>query len=279
MTRSLSIRLVGASVTLVAMLGCASTKAPPNALAAEVDAASGGAAWRSRHALAANITVSRPGRPDLHGRMLYETRDNRLVLQFQAQGGGFASGGLDSRSLWLDCPLDADYADWPRILQWASWVAVPYRLTDPSLRARTMQPVSIGGTAYGIVELERPADGRGRCALYVEPGDFRLRGVVPIRPTGLAPAEMPAAYAFAYEAFDFCDDVLVPARWSVWPWDAGGGVSPAGPVASITLQDLRFVDADPSLFDPPTGDATKRLPRPVSPVSRMQFEEVSNDTP
>lgn len=266
-------------VAMAALCGCGPSKPPPSTgLTADVDAACGGPAWRGRRALSADITVSRQARPDLHGQMLYDIPGNRLVLQFPVQGGGLASCGLDSQSMWLDCPFDINYAGWPHVLQWANWVAVPYRLTDTSIRAREVQPVSVAGESYRTVEIERPADGPGVCVLYVTPGALRPRGAVPECPAGVHCDSVPGAYAFAYLSYDLCDDVVVPTRWSVWTWDAQSGVSAAGPVASISLQNLRFVDPDPSLFDVPVGEEIRRLPRAQTPTDETYVAEASHGT-
>ncbi|HEY2586200.1 MAG TPA: hypothetical protein VGI81_10595, partial [Tepidisphaeraceae bacterium] len=151
---------------LLALAGCASLPSPRDNLIAEVDAACGGPAWRCRNALRGEVTVRRAGRPDLNGVMTYDVRGNRLVLEFPAAAGCLTSFGFDGHGVWIDCPSTFDGADWPAVLQWASWVAVPYRLTDPSIRAREVQPTRLAGVTCRVAELERPADGPGACALY-----------------------------------------------------------------------------------------------------------------
>ena len=279
MTRWSRTRLACVPAALLWLLGCTATKAPPSALAAEVDAACGGAAWRDRHALSADVTVSRKGCRDMRGRLLYDIGFNRLVVEFPAPGGGVASCGFDGHSVWVDCPSDSGCADWPAILQWAAWVSVPYRLTDPSIRVREVQPISVAGATYRVAELRRPAVGRGVCALYVDQSDFRPRGAVPVCPAGAAPDDIPGGYGFAYEEFGVCDNVPVPMRWSVWPWQARTGISAAGPVASISLENPRFVYPDPTLFDAPRNGSTKPPAGTVSPARPRHLEEASLGNP
>jgi hypothetical protein len=267
------------AAALFALPGCGTSRVPHSGLAVGVDAACGGAVWREQHALSAGVTISRKDLPDLHGTMLYEVRGNRLLIQFPAQGGGLASCGFDGHTLWIKGPIDSDYAEWPVILQWVAWVAVPYRLTGPSLRVREVRPITVAGATYRVAELDLPAYGRGICALFVEQGALRPSGVVPLRPGGIAPDAMPSDYAFAYEAFDVCDDVLVPTRWAVWPWDARGGVSAGGPIASISLRKLRFVYPDPDIFDAPGGEATNPAAHDEGRAGPAHLEEVSGGTP
>jgi hypothetical protein len=239
-------------IIMMALCDCGPTQAPAAGLSADVDAACGGPSWRRRHALAADITVRRAGRADIDGQLLYDIRGNRLVIQLPIRDGeGLASFGVDANRLWRDGPLDLDYADWTNALQWAAWVAVPYHLTEPTLRVHELQPISVVGARYRVAEIERPAEGPGLCILYVSPDVLHPRGAVPVCAACNGTGQMASVYALKYERFELCDDVTVPSRWSVWPWDAHSGVSEAGPIASVELQNLRFVDADPSLFESP----------------------------
>jgi hypothetical protein len=266
------------AAALFLLPGCGTTRPPRSELAVRVDSACGGAHWREQHALSAGVTISRQGRPDLHGTMFYDIRGNRLLIQFPAQGGGLTSCGFDGQTLWVKGPIDSDYVEWSAILQWVTWVAVPYRLTGPSLRVREVRPITVAGATYRVAELDLAADGRGVCALFVEQGALCPRGVVPVRPDGVAPDAMPSAYAFVYEVFDNCDEVLVPTRWSIWTWDAREGVTADGPIASISLSGLRFVYPDPEIFNAPDGEVTNPAAHAKSRARRGQLE-VSSDTP
>jgi len=277
MNRTFCTRFACVPVLFTLVSCTSSSSAPRCGLAAEVDAACGGPAWRGRHALEADITVRRAGRPDLHGVMFYDIRRDRVVVRFPAKGGGLASCGFDGHALWIDCPFDSEYGDWPTVLQWATWIAVPYRLIEPSLRVREVQPIFVAGTTYRVAELERPAQGWGMCAIYIERGGLCPRGAVPVCPAGVAPGTYPKTFGFTYDEFSVCDDVLVPTRWSVWPWEPRTGLSTAGPVASITLADPRFVEPDPVLFDAPRDGSTRRTPEPALSGRQTHLEEAGGD--
>lgn len=237
---------------LLLVVGCISNATPRKGLEQEVDAACGGPAWRTRYALAADLVVQHnDGTPDVHATVLYDTRNNRLVMQFPVLHGGVSRCGFDGQSLWLDSPDGTAPAGWPADLQWTAYVAVPYRLTAPTLHVREAQPVSIAGEPYRVAELQRPAEGPGACALYIDPGTLRPRGGVPVCTAGKG--ETPA-YAFAYDGFDRLEDVVLPTHWSVWNWDPITGVQSSGPVATVTLDNPRFVEPAPSLFLPPPHD-------------------------
>jgi hypothetical protein len=211
--------------------------------------------------------------------MFYDIRGNRLLVRFPSKSGGQASCGFDGRGLWVDCPFDSDCGDWPMVLQWAACVALPYRLTEPSLRVREVRPISVAGATYRVAELERTADGPGVCALYVERGGLRPRAAVPVCPAGLAHGAVPEAFGFAYDEFSICGDVTVPTRWSIRRWDARDGLSAAGPVASITLHHPCFVYPDPALFDAPRGESTKQFPNAMTPGRSRHLEEASRGAP
>ena len=252
------------AIAILGLIGCASSPTPRHGLAADVDASCGGPAWRDRYGLTADLTVRRAGHPDLRGVMFYDVRGNRLMLRFPAKSGGVVSCGFDGHTLWID-GFDPEYGDWPTLLQWASWVAVPYRLTEPSLLVRETQPIGVDGATYRVAELQRPSQGSGLCALYIEQDNLRPRGAIPLRQTGIAPDVSGHAFGFAYDELGAYENVLIPIKWSVWPWDPRVGLSPAGPVASITLHSPRFVVPDPDLFEPPRHDSIRASALPDDP--------------
>lgn len=264
MIRSSFAILSCALVATLSIAGCAWAPSHRGSLADEVDASCGGPAWRDRHALAASLTVHRVDRPDVRGRMFYDVRGNRLTLQFPSASGGLISCGFDGQSLWIDSPPDADCGDWPTMLQWASWVAVPYRLTEPELRVREMQTVAIAGITYRVAELERPGRDNGSCALFVDRATLTPRGGVPLRPAGCGSGICPPTFGFAYDEFYDRENILIPTRWSVWSWDPRTGISPAGPNASIVLDNPQFVEPDPSIFESPRDDSIRRNARRIT---------------
>ena len=239
----------------VALAGCAASTPTHDNLMTEVDTACGGPQWRHQHALQAEVTIRRAGQSDWNGLMTYDVRGNRLTLTFPASSDSHASFGFDGSGLWIDCPSNFECREWPTLLQWASWVAVPYRLTDPDLRVREVEPVSIDGVSYRVAELERPSQGRGVCALYVEPHTLRPRIARPVCPPEMTSHEASALFAFTYDQFSTCGLVQVPTKWSIWGLNARQGQSTTAPVASVTLQRLHFVDIDPLVFEPPLDES------------------------
>lgn len=236
-------------------LGCAAPAAPRGRLAADIDAACGGAGWRQRHALAADVTIRREGHADLRALLLYDTQRDRLVTEFLGPRGGLTSFGFDGSTLWADGPDASGFDDWVKILQWARWVAVPYRLTNSAFRVRELHPLLLAGESYRVAEIQRPADGPALCALFIDPGTLRPRGAVPVSPADLPIDAIAPAYGLAYEQFSLCGDVSVPTRWSVWDWNARTGIGRHGPVApswwttpgssSPTLSNLPRPDLNP----------------------------------
>lgn len=246
---------------LLPLGGCASSAPRQSALAADVDAACGGAAWRARRALAADLTVRRrDGAPDLHGTLLYDTRDYRLVVQFSAPHGGLTSCGFDGHSIWVDAPGGLIFDGWPSDLQWAAVVAVPYRLTQSTLSVREVQALSVTGTRYRVAEVGRPADGPGLSALLVDANTLLPSGCMPVRAAGFSADAFPPSYGFVYAQFARCQDVTLPTCWCIRAWNARTGISAAAPIASVILKNPRFVDPDPLMFDPPTLQSTEPVP-------------------
>ena len=241
------------------LLGCATPAVPRERLAADIDAACGGPAWRQRQALAADVTIRREGAPDLRGSLLYDTRRDRLVIDFLGPRGGLASFGFDGSTLWADGPDHTGFDDWLKILQWARWVAVPYRLTDRAFRVREVQPLYLAGGSYRVAEIQRPADGPALCALFIDSGTLRPRGAVPVFAANVPRDTVSPAYGLAYEQFSLCQNVWVPTRWSVWDWNALAGIGTHGPVARVILDHPRFVEPDPAQFTPPRSETA--LPR------------------
>lgn len=257
MNRAIPTNFAWASAVFIAVAGCASSQPKPHGLPADVDAACGGPAWRQQAALEADLTIRRKGQPDLTGVLFYDIRGDRVALEFPASGGGLASFGFDGQSVWMDSPGQVEYGQWPTVVQWATCVGVPYRLTDPSLRVREMHPVSVGGVTYRIAEIQHRGPASGACALYVRQHDLLPRGAVPISSVGIAQGGGPNMFGFAYEDFAPLEGVTVPMRWSVWQWDARRGVSEVGPIASITLNRPRFVHPHPQIFEAPGAESRR----------------------
>jgi hypothetical protein len=272
--RSATLAFVSAAGLFV-LLGCAPPAAPGRRLAADIDAACGGPAWRQRQALAADVTIRREGHPDLRGLLLYDTRRDRLVIEFLGPRGGLTSFGFDGSTLWADGPDASGFDDWVRILQWARWVAVPYRLTDSAFRMRELQPLFMARGSYRVAEIQRPADGPVLCALFIDPGTLRPRGAVPVPPADLPTDAIAPAYGLAYEQFSLCQDVSVPTRWSVWDWNARTGVGMHGPVATVMLDHPRFVEPDPAQFTPPRPESALLSPSGRTETRCIHVEEVA----
>jgi hypothetical protein len=275
MSRHFGAKLASVSAAGLFMLfGCATPAVPRGRLAADIDAAFGGAAWRQRQALAAEVTIRREGHPDLRGSLLYDTRRDRLVIEFLSSRGGLTSFGFDGSTLWADGPDASRFDDWVKILQWARWVAVPYRLTDSAFRVREVQPLFLAWGSYRVAEIQRPADGPALCALFIDSGTLRPRGAVPVLPAGLPIDAVAPAYGLAYERFSVCQDICVPTRWSVWDWNASTGLGTHGPVATLTLENLRFVEPDPVQFTPPRTESASPFSSAPTESRRMHVEEM-----
>lgn len=280
MSGHLSVKLVFVSAVGVFMLlGCAPPAAPRGRLAADIDVACGGAAWRQRHALAADVTIRRDGHPDLRGLLLYDTRRDRLVIEFPGPHGGLTSCGFDGSTLWADGPDASGFDDWARILQWARWVAVPYRLTNSAFRVKEVHPLLMAGESYRVAEIQRPTDGPALCALFIDPGTLRPRGAVPVSPADQPIDAIAPAYGLAYEQFSVCEDVSIPVRWSVWDWNARAGIGRHGPVATVMLDNPRFVEPDPVQFSPPRLESA--LPSTSGPTESrgMPVKELAGANP
>jgi hypothetical protein len=276
MSCQLSAKLAFVSATgLFMLLGCATPAVSRGRLAADIDAACGGPAWRQRQALAADVTIRREGHPDLRGLLLYDTRRDRQVIAFLGSRGGLTSFGFDGSTLWADGPDDSGFDDWVKILQWARSVAVPYRLTDSAFRVREVQPLLLAGGSYRVAEIQRPADGPALCALFIDPGTLRPRGAVPVLSADLPTDTVAPAYGLAYEEFSLCQDVSVPTRWSVWDWNPRTGIGTHGPVATVMLDHPRFVEPDPAQFTPPRPESALRFPGAPTETRRMHVEEVA----
>jgi hypothetical protein len=270
------ITVICFAAVLIPLEGCGSSAPPQSRLAFNVDAASGGAAWRARHALAADLTVRRrDGAPDLHGALLYDTRNDRLVVTFPSPGGGMTTCGYNGNSLWVDAPAGAIVDGWPTDLQWAACVAVPYRLMQRTLRVREFQPLLVAGARYRVAELGRPADGPARCALFVDPDTLLPRGCMPVRTAALPADPFPPAYGFVYDQFAQCEDVTLPTRWSIRAWNARTGISPGPPIASVILENPRFVDPEPLMFDPPTPESVELVPGRATSEGSPRLEGVA----
>ena len=261
------------------LLGCAPPAVSGGRLAADIDAACGGAAWRHRQALAADVMIRRDGHADLRGSVLYDTRRDRLVIEFLGPRGGLTSYGFDGSTLWADGPDDSRFDDWIKLLQWARWVAVPYRLTDRAFRVREVQPLVVAGGSYRVAEIQRPDDGPALCALFIDSGTLRPRGAVPVSPAELPTDTIAPAYGLAYEQFSICGDVSVPTRWSVWDWNARTGIGTHGPVATVMLDHSRFVEPDPAQFSPPRRESALPCPSGRTETRRMRVEEVARANP
>ena len=256
MNRATSASFALASAAFLALTGCTSSQPKLHGLAADVDAACGGPAWRQHTALQVDITVRRKGQPDLTGVLFYDVHGHRVVLEFPASGGGLALFGFDGKSLWIDSTAQLEYGQWPALVQWATCVGVPYRLTDPALRVREMSPVSVGGTTYRVAEIQQHGSESGACALYVGQHEMLPRGAVPISSAGIAKRGALKMFAFAYDNFVPLEGARVPIRWSVWQWDAQG-VSEIGPVASIALNRPQFVHPHWEIFDAPGAESLR----------------------
>ena len=261
------------AVGLFTLLGCATPAAPPGRLAVEIDSACGGPAWRHRRALAADVMIRRDGHADLRGSLLYDTRRDQLVIEFLSPHGGLTSVGSDGSTLWADGTDASAFYEWVKIMQWARWVAVPYRLTDSAYRVREVRPLSLERRSYRIAEVESPPDGRALCALFIDPTTLRPRGAVPVLPANVPTDGVVPAYGLAYEQFSVCKDVSVPTRWSIWDWNAHTGIVAHGPVASVTLDHLRFVQPDPARFTQPRPESTVTLPSAPADPRRTRVEE------
>ena len=276
MSRRLSAKLAFVfAAGLFMLLGCAPSAVPRGRLAADIDTACGGPAWRQRQALAADVTIRREGHADLRGSLLYDTRRDRLAIEFLGPRGGLTSIGFDGNTLWADGPHDSRFDDWVKLLQWARWVAVPYRLTDSAFRVREVQPLFLAGGSYRIAEIQRPADGPALCALFIDPGTLRPRGAVPVFSADLPTDTVAPAYGLAYEQFSVCQDISVPTRWSVWDWNARTGIGTHGPVATVMLDHPRFVEPDPARFTPPRPESALLFPSAPTDTRRMHVKEVA----
>lgn len=236
---------------LLMLLGCATPAAPRGRLATDIDSACGGPVWRHRQALAADLTISREGRPAVRGSLLYDTCRDRLVIEFPSPSGGVTTVGFDGSTLRADGPDASQFYEWAEILQWVRWVSVPYRLTDSAYRIREAEPIFVAGRSYRIAEIQRPADGPILCALFIDRRTLRPRAAFPVLPADLPADTVASAYGLAYERFSVCDDVAVPIRWSVWDWNAYSGIATHHPVAIVKLGHLHFVEPDPAQFSPP----------------------------
>jgi hypothetical protein len=255
MTRWLVAKFAYAqAAALLTLVGCQTATPTYKNLAADVDAACGGPEWRSRHALEAEVVIERANHPDMKGLMTYDVRENRLALQFPTSSG-FASFGFDGHCMWIDCPSDFACSDWPTLLQWTSWVAVPYRLTDPTLRIREVKPVTMGSASYRVAEINRPAEGPGSCVLCIESVDLRPRIVRPMFTAGMTRESEEGLFAFTYEQFSRCDSVPIPTKWTIRRWNARSEVTTTAPIASITLRRLRFVEVNSLVFAAPSDES------------------------
>jgi hypothetical protein len=279
MTRALFTAVICASLMGAASLtGCSSSKTPQSSLAAEIDSACGGADWRSRDAFSATVKVSRATRPDIQGVLFYDIHGNRLVVQFLTTSGATASCRYNGQTLWVRCPVDSICEDWPTLLRWLSWVAVPYRLTEPSLDLRETRPIFVQGKTYRVVIVQRPQAGNGICAVFINQGTLLPSGIVPVCPANVRPGAMPVSNGLAYEKFGVCDDMLVPTQWSVWRWQPGNGVTGSAAIGTISLQDVRFVFPDPLIFEAPIGEAVKLNSGASHPAAhRRRVKEASNE--
>lgn len=264
---------------LCMIFGCSPAPVPGGRLAGDIDAACGGPAWRQRQALAADMTIHREGHRDLRGFLLYDTRSDRLVIEFLGPHGGLTSFGFDGSTLWADGPDASEFNDWAKILQWARWVAVPYRLTESAFRVREVQTLFLAGRSYRVAEIQRPADGPALCALFVDPATLRPRGAIPVSPANLPADTVAPAYGLAYEEFSLCQDVSVATRWSVWDWTARTGIGAHGPVATVVLDQPRFVEPDPLQFTPPRRESDLRSSNRQPETRRMHVEEVARANP
>ena len=258
------------------VLGCATPAAPRDRLAADIDSACGGPVWRRHQALAANVTIRQEGHPALRGSLLYDTCGDRLEIEFLSPRGGLTSVGFDGSTLWADGPDASEFCEWVRIVQWARWVAVPYRLTDSAVRVREVRPLFLGRESYRVAEIQRPADGPVLCVLFVDPRTLRPRGAVPELPADLPTGAVAPAYGLVYEQFSICEDILVPTSWSVWDWNARTGIDTHDPVATVKLDHLRFVKPDPAQFTPPRSEFTVTLPSAPAETHRAHVDEVAH---
>lgn len=258
---------------LFMLLGCATPAAPRGRLADDIDSACGGPAWRQCHVLAADVMIRREGHADVRGSLLYDTCRDQLVIEFLSRRGGLTCVGFDGSTLWADGQDASRFCEWAEILQWVRWVSVPFRLTDRAYRIREAEPLSMAGKSYRVAEIQRPADGPILCALFIDQSTLRPRGAVPVLPVDLPADTVAGAYGIAYEQFSVCQKVSVPARWSVWDWNAHTGIATHDPVATVNLDHLRFIKPVPARFTPPRPESTVMVPSAPAETHRTHVEE------
>jgi hypothetical protein len=227
---------------------------PPQVMVRRIEQAHGAAAWKTKQAVSADVSVQLDGRDPLTGPIAFTTDAKKARLPDEFPD--------DASAILNRLPALA---------------AVPAMLRDPTSVVTDAGTLPFGGRDVPVLRLTfAPGSshaGGDYYVLYPDPETGRLRAIafIPSVPTT---APTPAAAAATSSAIDAravtfsdwttVDGVPLPTRWTFFRWTIDAGIT-GDPLAIVVLWNPRFVAATADLFDKSDAPATEAATSQAEP--------------
>lgn len=257
---SLKVRL-----TLILAAAVLAASSPAAAQFAEVFAgpiekAHGIDAWRSKSAVAADITVAFGGQTVLDGTLVMDPSGGHVRIELE----GGAVMGYDEGDAWVS-PADAEVPN-PRfhVLTWPYFLAAPMKLRDPGTHLEDLgtrpfrdgRQLPAARLTFGDGVGDTPDD----WYVVYRGENGRLVSMAYIVTYGKSVAEAEEEpHAVTYEDFEEVEGVAVAHRWQFFNWSEAGGIA-GDPIGKVTLANVRFVEPAADAFTRPADARSADLP-------------------
>lgn len=226
-----------------------------------IEKAHGRETWRSKPALAADITVELGGRVANQGRLVFKTDLSASRIEL-ADGTVLVFDGQDA---WVS-PSVSDFqrARW-HLRAWPYLMALPAKLRDHGTRLEPMGQRDLRGKTYDVARLTfEPGTGDTPDDWYLihrDPENDRLAAAAFISTYGASVLEAEQApQAVVYEEFTEVEGVPLPTRLTLWGWNRESGLQGEQPTVEVTFSNPAFITPEPDTFTRPADS----VPQPIT---------------
>lgn len=229
-------------------------------LADRIDTAHNGEDWRSRQAVAADITVRFGARPALRGALVYDYHRNLVRIKTDD-----ATLIFDGEKAWVSPASATVPMARFHLLTWPYFLAAPFKLNDPGSHLVPAGSLRMDGEWHDAATLTFSA-GTGDSPddwylVYADPDTGRLAGMAYIVTYGGKSRQdaEEEPHFIVYEDYVDVDGVLLSTHWNFRLWSEDKG--PFGDsIGAVTLSNVRFVETDWRDFQKPEDAKEDALP-------------------
>ncbi len=232
-----------------------------DAYAASIDAAHGGDAWRTHHAVRATIRVSLGENEVIHGTMLYEYRTGRVRMELVDN----TVLVFDGEHAWVS-PAEAPGPIGARfhLLTWPYFLAAPFKLRDPGAHLELMGEIPLddqkcqgGRLTFDFEVGDTPDDW---FIIYQSAETGRIAAMAYIVTYATLPREARRdPHAIRYLDEIEVDGVWFARRWVFRHWSGSKGLHDEA-MGEARLSDIEFVKPDEDAFVKPDDAREDVLP-------------------